>query len=1029
MFKKTRLFVTLSLLTILTVTGFSYAFFSFDLETAWKDKIQDLRYDSIFENYRTIASEFNINKLSDKKFDVYIFPSSEYFDIYKKYLETPKDKRTDAMLPENLAGHISPSFKDDGTLVLDNHKKPIYKVYRDQAKNQQVDESYNFTYTKPGEYSKSHLSYPADGYVKHMDKLTKENVNIGGSIGTFIDKNTIVGDTYKEVRDLNGYSINKMDTSSGYNKRLYDIYEYYISKTSNKRPYGSPTDKPLDWNTEQSKGKQLFGEWGKGADSNKALFPMDRFGCWNEFTMEEGRYLPIKLDVINSISPQVLLQCIPSISSTMNDGGHDPWFDLDFSCFTYVNFKLTQDELKSLHSFDQNRDYSLPYFDNAINNSGHSRNFLPSAVYNDSMYNPKIEKNEVLARDFFQSFDLNNVFSFERSLSLFSDENNVVRLFPTFASGKGYWSQRVKDAKSGTTTKYEVDPRIYGGSDAVKFEINQYDPLRTHYSQILEGKESDEFAANSKTISPAYLSEIAKIEVQNKNIEVSATKLANIPINLHDKKTRIRIRVAPAFGASHWYSGWFYTYDIDFGNLPKYITKEIESGTYNLYLFIGNAGKDKIGTYVDNNWKGVPNNETHFNYLFDNGCEELRNVFHKEFNGKKLISIPFYANPNDISGNKKNFIDYEGSKNTDGKLNQDIYDGAGNFAGSKNNRPIYLAIQKAPEPKIYNDIDPKTQSREEIQKQVEDNYLVTPAAYDLERPAYYYEKDGDTLSRCFIESGTSNNIVPNSYIFNAVDFTDVDNMYFQFRFGTKENKEIRFAKKTDQGTLFGAPVRVFVNIKNDALDMTIKGEELRKYLDKNAVDFYRMDATYQDTGKTFLELLNVDEHPENGATYVHLKNDEAKGIYDIILVYEGVHSGHPTFIPYIHRHTNIFIKILDRKPQATDYYTPPTDNDLNIHFVNHNAMNTLWQKNYYIGDIIKKSDKSDTKENRYSLEYVLQEYMKSHPGVTKDNLLVRDYVTDAPILYYKKIGTKYELVSASNFKVLKNYLWYIDTLK
>ena len=139
-----------------TTVSFSYFYFGGN-SVGTNNSIQDLHLDNIYENYDSIVSLTGGEKINDKTYTIYVFPSAEYLQIYYDYL----NKGTVA--PELFNGWLEPVFKDNNQLDLKNGR-PQYRVKNHKLTSKQTQNS-----------------YASDAYVDRI-----QNYNYASGANTFI---------------------------------------------------------------------------------------------------------------------------------------------------------------------------------------------------------------------------------------------------------------------------------------------------------------------------------------------------------------------------------------------------------------------------------------------------------------------------------------------------------------------------------------------------------------------------------------------------------------------------------------------------------------------------------------------------------------------------------------------------------------------------------------------------------------------------------------------------------------------------
>lgn len=146
-------------------------------------------------------------------------------------------------------------------------------------------------------------------------------------------------------------------------------------------------------------------------------------------------------------------------------------------------------------------------------------------------------------------------------------------------------------------------------------------------------------------------------------------------------------------------------------------------------------------------------------------------------------------------------------------------------------------------------------------------------------------------------------------------------------------------------------------------------------------------------------------------------NDDFKGVYDILLMFEG----NNTFALYFYRHTNLFLKIFS---QDLNTYQ---DNFL-FHDETHiTDADLIFKKKYFLGLTMNKDDINDmNKTEKQTLEQAITKYVLDKRGETYDltNVRIIDHVTKTVVAKFNYIGGKYVL--ECNQRINKNYIFYLS---
>lgn len=301
------------------------------------------------------------------------------------------------------------------------------------------------------------------------------------------------------------------------------------------------------------------------------------------------------------------------------------------------------------------------------------------------------------------------------------------------------------------------------------------------------------------------------------------------------------------------------------------------------------------------------------------------------------------------------------------------------------------------------------------------------------------------------------------YILNDVDFTNANTPNFQIRFQKRYRDDLKFCGTSGVSGSSGdyAPnVDLIYNPKiQDNQGVFVKEQ---RYV--NAFEYYfdaRVQTMQNDTGDEQQIIFS-------------LKNEEFKGIYNLIMIYIpneyysktingkteifttkteiiGDYITHSAgFYLFAYRQTNVFLKILANNP--TQYYNVEADhenygwNGFLIHSGSLNNNMLLFQKEYALGVAVRGTDKNEGTPD-YSEEYLsysqptmdsilstclntyIQEWMnKSSQGPSSiERVVIRDHVTGAIVGYYQQCNPTEEelnLHQDDSYYFIENGLYY-----
>lgn len=391
------------------ICGSAFSYFIFDEEVSSSQVIEDqIKVDNIEENY-----VFGRDDYQGKDYTIYIFPSALYLEIYQDYLNG-----TSNIKPEDAFGYIEDIEDSSGNISYKQTLKQSSKgTYRDYVNNnnEYLDNYYERRVAQKGlgvmEYNKAEVYGYQIVYDLEINGIGESGLNGGHNARS----------DFGEKDDSNGKGVIPTNTS-------WD--DYYIDQNQ-LNGFDSGEFNYINFNSSQY--------------NNRRHFKNDRFGFWPNLNYDEGRVLPQKIEVFESISQNDFSKLTMTPWTSMGD--QEGWYELNFAMWTYVDF------------------------------DGDGNPIYPCKVGDDSI--------EISV---FRSKDINQFFDINKALSGFADEDNVIRLFPVFSNSKGYKdiiSEGGRDAlridikdKSGNSTRY---PMLYFQGSEAGTTINGIDNTNIGY--------------------------------------------------------------------------------------------------------------------------------------------------------------------------------------------------------------------------------------------------------------------------------------------------------------------------------------------------------------------------------------------------------------------------------------------------------------------------------------------------------------------------------------------------------------------
>lgn len=864
----------LSLIGIVAIaTSSAFAYFIFNDEVKSSQLIEDkIRVDNIEENYI-----FGREDYVGKDYTIYLFPSTLYLEIYQDYLDDPSNN----VLPEEAFGYIEAVTNNDGSIsyeITDDSKTGYsgYSTYEDyvNANTDYLDRRW----VRLTDHTTALVDGYAYGYEIVYDIDTEKSLSNGRNDGLY---EQVYGGENRRIGfgATTGQNAVVPEENSSYWK------DEYLTHWDGGLSYDKIQDANyLNFNTEQY--------------NYRIPYKNDRFGYWSELNYNEGRILPQKIEVFESISQSVFAKETMTPWTSMGD--ENGWYDLNFAMRTYIDLTYTGNNITS---------YSLPF---------------------------EVGENQKIELEAFKTKDVINYFDINKSLSGYADKDGIIRLFPSFSNSKGY------------VENYN------GGRDALRMDITEAG-VKNRYPML--------YFATSK---PAG----------DRVAGINNTNICFVPnIEINSNITDINISIHPAATPKEWpkgHFGWAELYNsTERTALIKYIREKYGDGLYNFYLVIGKNTQ---------NYDSSPTNNDKFSSATDVSNQitsETGNIF-VELVNKRL--------------NQTAATDDERLK----VLNY-TFDDDGHYI----HRTYVLMVEKIAEASFYKELN-STYENEEAIKNHTSSQTNAPKFYNLSEKLY---KASLNASGAYDVDANSELTAKNSYIYLAqnIDLTESNkDLVMQIRFNYE---------------YYDADVGLY------NLNPLSDGEALifNPKVDSSGNFKFNDDAVFTNASERFktssIKITSSGE-TQNALTLTNFENNQ--GIYDIIIEYNKT-SG--KFNVYTYRHTNIFIKLFEKKVEIDK------DTGLAIH---KKADGTdfdylLWRKKYYLGVNMKLSDTCDISFNSTQITFqaAVESFINSNSskGYTKQNLLIRDFVTDALIGYFDNTGNL-----VLNLRVMKNYILYFDKI-
>ncbi len=449
----------------------------------------------------------------------------------------------------------------------------------------------------------------------------------------------------------------------------------------------------------------------------------------------------------------------------------------------------------------------------------------------------------------------------------------------------------------------------------------------------------------------------------------------------------IDFQVDSTVGYANWRGAWDTIFSIKESQIEEAISTYGE-GFYNIYLFLGDVGSS-----------GTSSEKSSFENLINTiKASEGKNGIFPALSGKNLFEI----SKTSITSNKS----------------------------------VCLSFEKVRDARIVMNID----RGETTEQAIRTKYEVTNQYFRYLSEDVYSTTAGLNVIENINVTTPINEKYQYCYILNDVDFTNANTPNFQIRFQKRYREDLKFCGTS--GITGSDPAPDVDLIYNPEIKNTT-GTFTKEQRFVNAFQYY-FDAQTKS-------INNTEENKVEQQIIFSLKNEEYKGIYNLIMIYipntyytatidgktqiytsnSGLPKDYTThaagFYMFAYRQTNVFLKILANDPK--EYYQVPSDNEnfnLNEFIIHSGSLSKnmlLFQKEYALGASVRAGDINEGTPN-YSNEYLdytqpvkdyllatcintyVKEWMEKDTNAPKSvkRIVIRDHVTKAIVGYYKKVS-------------------------
>ncbi len=411
------------------------------------------------------------------------------------------------------------------------------------------------------------------------------------------------------------------------------------------------------------------------------------------------------------------------------------------------------------------------------------------------------------------------------------------------------------------------------------------------------------------------------------------------------------------YWARNWDEKWYKIYSFDFSYINNELINKYGDGLYNFYLFQANIEHSRIRKISYDNFY----NKIKTAAIDENGFESLKGKFIEFLNMPDLIK------------------NYSGASSP--------YDAS----------PVIFAFEKITDPKIIDNVDIKGEGSNLTYEFIGklDDYITEKSVNAhgftrLSSPIHGRKLVGES----YTYSDNLNKMNPYTYIAKNVNFMNAKTNYFIIAFSDVyiSNVNIKIENKNYSSVVVNPTIDEANNYTYNPEDLFVNASE------------YIKRVTFSAEGVNNYGVLTFN-------------NDDFKGVYDILLMYEG----NNTLSLYFYRHTNLFLKIFSN--DLTSYHDNFLLHDENV----LTDTKLIFKKKYFLGLTMNKDDKNgmNNLENQ-TLEEAITSYVETVKGAGYDLTKVRviDHVTKTVVAKFISKNGSYEL--ECNQKIYKNYVFYLS---
>lgn len=503
---------------------------------------------------------------------------------------------------------------------------------------------------------------------------------------------------------------------------------------------------------------------------------------------------------------------------------------------------------------------------------------------------------------------------------------------------------------------YDAKSYTDGGADCFKLIGDYKDNRNTSYRYFMPSSERIKNGTEN----------FSGTKIPNSNVRYYTYNYLKLKKNHDFSSLKIAIDWTES-EPKNWAGTWHDIYSLDLNYINNELINKYGDGLYNFYLFQGNFDHQSKSIDYDDFYNKIKTEA-----VGEYGFETLK--------GK---SIEFIYMPDIIKKYENKYQSWPPKW---------LYQ-----YSPYNVSPVIFGFEKISDPKIIDNVDIKGEGSNLTYESIDklNEYIVKKSVNAhgftrLSSPIYGRNLVGES----YTYSGDLNKMNPYTYIAKNVNFMNTKTNYFIIALSDVYINRVNIKIKSD-------------NYSSVVVDPKIDESNNYTY---NPEDLFVNASEY-------IKRVTFSIGKDNRYGVLTFNNDDYKGVYDILLMYEG----NNTMSLYFYRHTNLFLKIFSN--DLTAYHD---------HFLLHDEKvltdtKLIFKKKYFLGLTMNKDDKNSMNGLEHqTLEQAITGYVYSAKGTDYDLTKVRviDHVTKTVVAKFKNNNGTYEL--ECNQKIYKNYVFYLS---